>query len=142
MRISRSWILGLSAAAIVLSAQASSAQPKPARAPTPTKGRAETPKKSAKPTHAAEKSVDKRSGASRGKAAAGASSEDAGVVTARARDGGAREFSFGEVEIEGRLKSPELVYFLRRVRAEFRTRDLGHRSFFPELSESRKEPVF
>jgi len=41
------------------------------------------------------------------------------VIEQRTMDGGAKVFRFGEIEIEGRLKSPQLVYFLRRVRAEF-----------------------
>jgi hypothetical protein len=57
-------------------------------------------------------------------------------------DGGTRVFKFSELDIEGRLKSPQLVYFLRRVRAEFAAGDLGHRSFLREMSESRKESTF
>jgi hypothetical protein len=75
--------------------------------------------------------------------------EDAGgtgiqgaVVEQRTLDGGAKVFRFGEVEIEGRLKSPQLVYFLRRVRAEFAAGDLGHRTFLRELSDTRTDPSF
>jgi hypothetical protein len=67
-------------------------------------------------------------------------SADAGVVEAKTLDGGARVFRFGEVEVEGRLKSPQIVYFLRRVRAEFAAGDLGHRTFMREMSETRNEP--
>jgi len=67
---------------------------------------------------------------------------DAGVVEARTLDGGTRVFKFSELEIEGRLKSPQLVYFLRRVRAEFAAGDLGHRSFLREMSETKKESSF
>jgi hypothetical protein len=67
---------------------------------------------------------------------------DAGVVEAKTLDGGMRVFKFRELEIEGRLKSPQLVYFLRRVRAEFAAGDLGHRSFLREMSETRKESTF
>jgi hypothetical protein len=67
---------------------------------------------------------------------------DAGVVEARTLDGGTRVFKFSELDIEGRLKSPQLVYFLRRVRAEFAAGDLGHRSFLREMSETRKESSF
>lgn len=72
------------------------------------------------------------------------SSKDAGaaVVEQKTADGGAKVFRFGEVEVEGRLKSPQIVYFLRRVRAEFAAGDLGHRSFMRELSETRNEPGF
>ena len=64
------------------------------------------------------------------------------VATTTTTDGGAKVFRFGEMEIEGRLKSPQLVYFLRRVRAEFSAGDLGHRSFFPELSQTKDDPNF
>lgn len=67
---------------------------------------------------------------------------DAGVVEQKTLDGGARVFRFGEVEVEGRLKSPQIVYFLRRVRAEFAAGDLGHRTFMREMSETRNEPEF
>ena len=67
---------------------------------------------------------------------------DAGAVVSRTLDGGTRVFRFGEVEIEGRLRNPQLVYFLRRVRAEFAAGDLGHRSFMRELSDTRHDPSF
>lgn len=67
---------------------------------------------------------------------------DAGVVEARTLEGGVHVFKFSELDIEGRLKSPQLVYFLRRVRAEFAAGDLGHRSFLREMSETRMEPSF
>jgi hypothetical protein len=74
--------------------------------------------------------------------AAGSASVDAGVVEAKTLDGGTHVFKFTELDIEGRLKSPQLVYFLRRVRAEFAASDLGHRTFLREMSETRKESSF
>lgn len=65
-----------------------------------------------------------------------------GVESTKTLDGGTRVFRFGEVEVEGRLKSPQIVYFLRRVRAEFAAGDLGHRTFMRELDETRNEPGF
>jgi hypothetical protein len=73
---------------------------------------------------------------------ASAIASDAGVVEAKTLDGGTQVFRFKELDIEGRLKSPQLVYFLRRVRAEFAAGDLGHRSFLREMSETRKESSF
>ena len=67
---------------------------------------------------------------------------DSGVLESKTLDGGTRVFRFGEVEIEGRLRNPQLVYFLRRVRAEFAAGDLGHRSFMRELSDTRHDPSF
>lgn len=68
--------------------------------------------------------------------------KSAAVLDQRTLDGGQRVFRFGEVEVEGRLKSPQIVYFLRRVRAEFAAGDLGHRSFMRELGETKNEPSF
>jgi hypothetical protein len=56
--------------------------------------------------------------------------------------GGVKTYQFGAVEVEGRLRSPQLIYFLRRVRAEFAAGDLGHRSFLRELAETQREPAF
>jgi hypothetical protein len=72
----------------------------------------------------------------------GNAASDAGVSEYKTLDGGTRVFKFTELDIEGRLKSPQLVYFLRRVRAEFAAGDLGHRSFMREMSETRKESSF
>ena len=75
-----------------------------------------------------------------------ASAKDGGkganVLDQKTLDGGQRVFRFGEVEVEGRLKTPQIVYFLRRVRAEFAAGDLGHRSFMRELGETKNEPSF
>src|SRR3970040_1577180 len=55
---------------------------------------------------------------------------------------GVKSYKFGTIEIEGRLKSPQIIYFLRRVRAEFDAGALGHRSFLRELSDTRRSPSF
>jgi len=62
------------------------------------------------------------------------------AVEESAKDKGVKTYKFSAVEVEGRLKSPQIVYFLRRVRAEFDAGDLGHRSFMPELSDTRRSP--
>jgi len=80
-------------------------------------------------------------GEARTAAAAKPAMGDAGVTVVE-HDGGAKQFHFTETDIEGRLKAPQLVYFLRRVRAEFAAGDLGHRSFMRELSETRHDPNF
>lgn len=51
---------------------------------------------------------------------------------------GVKTYKFGPVDVEGRLKSPQIVYFLRRVRAEFAAGLLGHRSFLGELRDTRR----
>lgn len=60
------------------------------------------------------------------------------VKESEQKDSGEKTYKFGEVEVEGRLKAPQILYFLRRVRAEFRAGLLGHRSFMPELSDTRR----
>ena len=60
------------------------------------------------------------------------------VKESEKKDSGEKTYKFGEVEVEGRLKAPQILYFLRRVRAEFRAGLLGHRSFMPELSDTRR----
>jgi hypothetical protein len=54
---------------------------------------------------------------------------------------GVKTYTFSAIEVEGRLKSPQIIYFLRRVRAEFEAGALGHRSFVPELSDTRRSPA-
>ena len=46
---------------------------------------------------------------------------------------------FTGLDIEGQLKTPQMLYFLNRLRAEFARPELPHRSFIPELSRSSKE---
>jgi hypothetical protein len=65
----------------------------------------------------------------------------ANVVEESADKEGVKTYKFKAVEVEGRLKSPQIIYFLRRVRAEFDAGLLGHRSFMPELSDSRRNPA-
>jgi len=55
---------------------------------------------------------------------------------------GVKTYKFGTIEVESRLKSPQIIYFLRRVRAEFDAGLLGHRSFMRELSDTRSNPSF
>lgn len=45
-------------------------------------------------------------------------------------------FRFSGLDLAGRLKSPQLLYFLNRMRAEFDRPRLPHRSFIPELQDS------
>jgi hypothetical protein len=49
---------------------------------------------------------------------------------------------FTGLDIEGQLKTPQMLYFLNRLRAEFDRPRLPHRSFMPELSRSTREKDF
>ena len=61
------------------------------------------------------------------------------TATATENKEGVKTYKFGTIEVEGRLKSPQIIYFLRRVRAEFDAGLLGHRSFMRELSDTRNK---
>ena len=50
-----------------------------------------------------------------------------------------KTLEFTGLDIEGQLKTPQMLYFLNRLRAEFDRPELPHRSFMPELSRSSKE---
>jgi hypothetical protein len=45
-------------------------------------------------------------------------------------------YSFSGLDVEGKLKTPQLLYFLNRIKAEFDTSTLDKRSFMPELEAS------
>ena len=66
---------------------------------------------------------------------------DQEVDTTERTEGGERVkvFRFSGLDVSGRLKSPQLLYFLNRMRAEFDRPRLPHRSFIPELQRSSHE---
>lgn len=68
----------------------------------------------------------------------GSTAPAAGAVVKEDKQG-VKTYKFGTIEVEGRLKSPQIIYFLRRVRAEFDAGLLGHRSFMRELSDTRNQ---
>jgi hypothetical protein len=70
------------------------------------------------------------------------SEEGPEVVEVKEGQEGEKTYKFGAVEVAGRLKTPQIIYFLRRVRAEFRAGLLGHRSFMLELSDTRRHKAF
>ena len=78
--------------------------------------------------------------------AAGTSQTEApaskGSVKEKEGPEGVKTYQFGAIEVEGRQKSPQLIYFLRRVRAEFDAGALGHRSFVGELKDTRNDTAF
>jgi hypothetical protein len=140
----------LIAAAVVLAAASGFGQAAKGRAPTTKAGGKAPAAQTAKDTGATRDVATSPSvtpppmtgrGEAKTSAAAKPAMGDAGVTVVE-KDGGAKQFRFTETDIEGRLKAPQIVYFLRRVRAEFAAGDLGHRSFMRELSETRHDPNF
>jgi hypothetical protein len=91
---------------------------------------------------------DKRGGKKRERAskddsaarAAAQAAAEADVI--KEGDTNVKVMKFGGLSLEGRLKSPQLLYFVNRVHAEFDRPKLPHRSFMPELDRStRKDPL-
>ncbi|MGF1464516.1 MAG: hypothetical protein ACFCGT_00150 [Sandaracinaceae bacterium] len=70
--------------------------------------------------------------------------EDPDVDTDVRTEGGekVKVFRFSGLDVTGRLKSPQLLYILNRLRAEFGRPRLPHRSFLPELQRSTKGRTF
>lgn len=74
------------------------------------------------------------------KAAAASSALGGGEEQVRKEgDTEVKTVEFTGLDIEGQLKTPQLLYFLTRLRAEFDRPRLPHRSFMPELSRTTGE---
>jgi hypothetical protein len=148
-RASSGWVAV--GAALILAAATGAAQTKggkPGKAP-PARAAAKAPAKAPVKPEPSSKPVPESTtapaavGRGEAKTAVAAPVEsDAGVKVVERGDGGAKQFRFTETDVEGRLKAPQIVYFLRRVRAEFAAGDLGHRSFMRELSDTKRDDSF
>jgi len=74
----------------------------------------------------------------------GRDSEGADARSTIRQEGGSsvKVLEFSGLDVSGRLKSPQLLYFLNRVRAEFDRPRLPHRSFIGEMERSTHEKSF
>jgi hypothetical protein len=145
MRVLRMLILS---AAVALAAPPVQAQDKPSARESAAERRAARraaarakKKKADKPTPEAKPAADDKPVPE--SAAAAAAPAPAPVLDdATVRKEGETEVKtveFSGLDIEGQLKTPQLLYFLTRLRAEFGRPRLPHRSFMPELSRSSGE---
>ena len=50
-----------------------------------------------------------------------------------------KTYTFGGLDIDGKLKTPQLLYFLNRMKSELDTTTPDKRSFIPELKRSTEE---
>jgi hypothetical protein len=50
-----------------------------------------------------------------------------------------KSYTFTGLDIDGKLKTPQLLYFLNRMKSEFDTTTPEKRSFIPELKRSTDE---
>lgn len=111
------------------------------RAQTPKR-----PKREAQAQPAQGPAVEGQRSAPSAQDAARAAAQEAaqGVSSEIVREGDTtvKVMEFSGLDIEGRLKSPQLLYFVNRVRAEFDRPRLPHRSFIPEIERStQSEPL-
>ena len=159
------WFLSLSVAALLLGASPAHAAPKVKAKPAATKPAATKGKKGKEAEKEKEKEAEKEkekeqdkpdeqttaaedaknAAKEEGVKAAGTAApkgQATGDVKVKEDKEGVKTYKFETVEVEGRLKSPQVIYFLRRVRAEFEAGALGHRSFLGELSDSRRSAAF
>ena len=74
----------------------------------------------------------------------GRDAEGADARSTIRQEGGSsvKVLEFSGLDVSGRLKSPQLLYFLNRVRAEFDRPRLPHRSFIGEMERSTHEKSF
>ena len=68
-------------------------------------------------------------GASKGETAKG--DEDKAPKTLKTK-----VYTFGALDVEGKLKTPQLLYFLNRIKLELETSTPDKRSFMKELEQS------
>jgi hypothetical protein len=70
----------------------------------------------------------------------GESGGDEGKPAAEAKSGGktlkTKTYTFGAMDVEGKLKTPQLLYFLNRVKLELDMSAPDKRSFMKELNQS------
>jgi hypothetical protein len=69
-----------------------------------------------------------------------APASDGGATTIDPKTGQkSKQYTFGGLDIDGKLKTPQLLYFLNRMKSEFDTTAPDKRSFLPELKRSTDE---
>jgi len=76
--------------------------------------------------------------------AAAAAADDAGEQAAGAsgppRTAKTKVYTFGAMDVEGKLKTPQLLYFLNRIKLELEMSAPDHRSFMKELERTADDP--
>jgi len=62
----------------------------------------------------------------------------AGLAKDRKKAGSVRVYRFDNLDIEGRLKTPHLMYFLKRIKNKFRSFRLPKQNFKKKVIDSKK----
>lgn len=95
------------------------------------------------PAHAQERSVtppvpvaDAEGSSQAGGEAASDDAKPAGEAKGGAKNVKTKTYTFGAMDVEGKLKTPQLLYFLNRVKLELDMSAPDKRSFMKELGQS------
>jgi hypothetical protein len=100
---------------------------------------AETQKRSAAPAPTSSSSASTSASAGTSESS-GSTSDDSGssgkTVGADGKTYKSKTYSFGAMDVEGKLKTPQLLYFLNRVKLELDMSAPDTRSFMKELEKS------
>jgi len=67
-------------------------------------------------------------------------SDAASPTTAGGKTAKTKVYTFGAMDVEGKLKTPQLLYFLNRVKLELEMSAPDHRSFMKELERTADDP--
>jgi hypothetical protein len=102
---------------------------------------AETQKRTAAPAPSSSSSASAAAAANSGDSGGGSSSasDDSGGAKTVGADGQnykSKTYNFGAMDVEGKLKTPQLLYFLNRVKLELDMSAPDTRSFMKELEKS------
>jgi hypothetical protein len=97
--------------------------------------------KADKPDRGAAASADKGEGKQEGKNAGTTDATPAGGTSTSTTSAGGKTiktktYTFGAMDVEGKLKTPQLLYFLNRVKLELDMSAPDKRSFMKELAKS------
>lgn len=65
---------------------------------------------------------------------------DTAPTTAGGKTTKTKVYTFGAMDVEGKLKTPQLLYFLNRVKLELEMSAPDHRSFMKELERTADDP--
>ncbi|HEY8924169.1 MAG TPA: hypothetical protein VIU64_07290 [Polyangia bacterium] len=108
----------------------------------PARTRAPVPAPAPRRSETATSTTSASSASSAGTTTESASSDasDAAPTAAGGKTAKTKVYTFGAMDVEGKLKTPQLLYFLNRVKLELEMSAPDHRSFMKELERTADDP--
>jgi hypothetical protein len=125
-------------------ASAATAAKKKRPAPAPALGAAPAEKRVVAPAHGDSASTRRDAAtpaATAGEAGEGNQASDIVPAGAPTKSAKTKVYTFGAMDVEGKLKTPQLLYFLNRVKLELEMSAPDHRSFMKELQKTADDPA-